>query len=51
MTEAKRKYRKACKRRYIDFYKCDMELYEESKKINLSKYVKQCLKERKANNG
>lgn len=48
MNDAKRKYAKKCKTREITFYLHEVELYNFSKTINFSKFVKTALKEFKA---
>lgn len=44
MNETKRKYRAKCKRRYVEFYPNEIELYNKSKSINFSKFVKDNLR-------
>lgn len=44
MVKAQKTYRKKCKRRYIDFYIKDQDLYEFSKTLNFQDFVKICLK-------
>lgn len=44
MNKAKRNYKSKCKKREVDFYIKDIDLYETSKIINFSKFVKNCLR-------
>lgn len=44
MNKTKKKYKNKCKSRTIDFYLHEEDLYEYSKKINFSKFVKSCLR-------
>lgn len=44
MNDTQRKYKAKCKRRYIDFYPNEVELYNKSKTINFSKFVKEKLR-------
>lgn len=44
MNETKKKYRQKLRRRYVDFYIYESDLYEFSKSINFQKAVKQYLK-------
>lgn len=43
-SEAKRRYKRKCHRRHIDFYIKDKELYEFSKTINFNQTIKDYLK-------
>ena len=40
MNKSKRNYQQKCKRRTIDFYLYETDLYEFTKTINFQKYVK-----------
>lgn len=44
--ENKKKYRKKCHQRVVTFHLCDNEIYEFSKTINFTKFVKNCLKKK-----
>lgn len=44
MNKAKQNYRKKTKRKYVDFYLMDKELYELACKINFQRFVKAWLK-------
>ena len=44
MNKAKRKYKSKCKKREVDFYIKDIDLYETSKIINFQEFVKNCLR-------
>ena len=44
MNKAKRNYKSKCKKREVDFYVKDIDLYETSKIINFQKFVKNCLR-------
>ena len=44
MNEAKKNYKSKCKRRNIDFYLHEQDLYNFSKEINFQAFVKLCLK-------
>lgn len=45
MKQAKANYKKKCKSRKVDFYLHEQALYNFSKAINFSKFVKNALKE------
>lgn len=51
MTETKRKYAKKCKTREITFYLHEIPLYNFSKTINFSKFVKDNLRKEALKNG
>ena len=44
INQAKKTYKKKCKSRIIDFYLHEQPLYEFSKRINFTKFVKEMLK-------
>ena len=44
MNKAKGNYKSKCKKREVDFYIKDNELYEKSKTFNFQKFVKNCLR-------
>lgn len=44
MNKAKRNYKSKCKKREVDFYIKDIDLYETSKIINFQEFVKNCLR-------
>ena len=45
MNQAKKNYRKKCKRKYVTFYQKDEELYKIASACNFQKLVKDKLKE------
>lgn len=45
MNNTKKRYKKKCKRRYVDFYIKDERLYNYSKIINFQKLVKDALRQ------
>lgn len=47
MVNAKKRYRQRCKRRSIDFYLHEVDLYEFSKTISFNRFVKDELKKLK----
>lgn len=44
MNKSKKNYKNKCKRRNIDFYLHEEDLYKYSKTINFNKFVKDCLR-------
>lgn len=44
MNKSKQDYKRKCKSRIIDFYLHEKDLYNLSKQINFSKFVKDALK-------
>ena len=43
MKENQKRYKHKCKQRVVTFYLCDKALYEYSKTINFSAFVKEAL--------